>query len=306
MSILKLTCVLVVLLVVVAAAVASGAAPAKAVGEEHPGLATGALTHARLADLPAGVLIRSGQIKMTLKNVNERLSLFPPHMLSKVKEDSFYVLEDAMGEALLYSEAYDWSLKSKVSEKTRGDLVAAYLDTIAQSVTATDAEVQQFYEDNAADLNGTPLSEIREDIKKGVEDAKRMQAAAAYMTTLGMAYDIEVDRKWAAEQYKKAMNNPVEKARRAGKPLLVDFGSIDCGPCRRLSPILNELKKEYAGRMDVLVIDVDKEPLLGSRYGASAIPLQIFYDKTGKEVFRHAGFYSKASIVAKLADIGVK
>ena len=100
------------------------------------------------------------------------------------------------------------------------------------------------------------------------------------------------------------MTNPIEKARKSGKPLLVDFGSTGCAPCRRLAPILDEVKKEYAGKLDVLVIDVDSEPVLGSRYGASAIPLQIFYDSTGKERFRHTGFWSKASIVAKLAEIG--
>lgn len=304
----KCICPLVILFLVASTGVwaATETQSPKTISDVYPGLATAALRNAGLADLPAGVLLRCGEIKITQTQTNDRLKQFPPELQPKVKQDQFYLLEEMIAESLIYSEAYDWSVTNKDANSERGELISAYLDSRTKNITATDAEIKQFYEDNKAEMAGMQLDEVKTDISNVLLDGKRMEAVNAYMAAFSDRYEIEVDKTWAAKQYPLATNNPIEKARRAGKPLLVDFGSEGCGPCRKLAPILGELKKEYAGKADLLIIDVDTEPILGSRYGATAIPTQIFYDKTGKEVFRHTGFYSKANIIAKLAEIGAK
>jgi len=91
----------------------------------------------------------------------------------------------------------------------------------------------------------------------------------------------------------------------SGLPVLVDLGADKCIPCKMMAPILEELKNQYQGRLDVVFIDVWKNPDAGKQYGIQVIPTQIFYDATGKERFRHEGFFSKEDILAKWKEFGV-
>jgi len=79
-------------------------------------------------------------------------------------------------------------------------------------------------------------------------------------------------------------------------PRLVDLGAGKCIPCKKMAPILEEMKKDYAGVVDVVFVDVWKDPKAGKPYKIRVIPTQVFYDKTGKEVFRHEGFFSREEI----------
>lgn len=88
-------------------------------------------------------------------------------------------------------------------------------------------------------------------------------------------------------------------------PRLLDLGASKCIPCKKMAPILEELKKEYAGSMEVVFIDVWQDPSMAIKYGIEAIPTQIFFDASGKELFRHEGFYSKEEILAKWTELGV-
>ena len=88
-------------------------------------------------------------------------------------------------------------------------------------------------------------------------------------------------------------------------PRLVDLGADKCIPCKAMAPILKELKAEYAGRMDVEFIDVWKDPKPGKAYKIKLIPTQIFFDASGKERFRHEGFFGKEDILAKWKELGV-
>ncbi|MBM4019449.1 MAG: thioredoxin family protein [Planctomycetes bacterium] len=89
-----------------------------------------------------------------------------------------------------------------------------------------------------------------------------------------------------------------------GLPRLVDVGSTKCIPCQMMAPILEELKQEYAGRLRVDFIDVMENPDAWQQYGVSLIPTQIFLDASGKELFRHEGFFGKDDILAKWKELG--
>ena len=69
---------------------------------------------------------------------------------------------------------------------------------------------------------------------------------------------------------------------------------------------LDELKKTYAGKLQVDFIDVWQNKGAGEQYGIEAIPTQIIFEASGKELYRHTGFYSKEDILAKLKELGVK
>ena len=89
-------------------------------------------------------------------------------------------------------------------------------------------------------------------------------------------------------------------------PRLVDVGAKKCIPCKLMAPILKELKTEYAGRLQVDFLDVSINPGFAGQYGVTIIPTQIFFDASGKELFRHEGFFSKEDILAKWKELGVE
>ena len=91
----------------------------------------------------------------------------------------------------------------------------------------------------------------------------------------------------------------------SGLPRLVDLGSTTCIPCKMMAPILEELKKEYAGRMQVDFIDVNKDPDAAKPFGLRVIPTQVFYDASGKEIDRNEGFISKEDILARWRNKGI-
>lgn len=92
---------------------------------------------------------------------------------------------------------------------------------------------------------------------------------------------------------------------KAALPRLVDLGAGKCIPCKLMTPILEELRKEYAGRLEVQFIDVWENPEAGKQYGIETIPTQIFYSPGGKELFRHVGFFGKKEILAQWKALGI-
>jgi thioredoxin 1 len=91
-----------------------------------------------------------------------------------------------------------------------------------------------------------------------------------------------------------------------GMVTMVDLGARKCIPCKMMAPILEKLEKEYAGRAAIVFIDVWEDKAPASRFGIRTIPTQIFFDREGKEVFRHVGFLSEEEIVRRLKNMGVK
>ncbi|NLP00619.1 MAG: thioredoxin [Clostridiaceae bacterium] len=75
-------------------------------------------------------------------------------------------------------------------------------------------------------------------------------------------------------------------------PVLVDFWAPWCGPCRMLSPVLDELAGEMNGKVKILKVNVDEEPELASKFGVMSIPTVIAF-KQGKVTNKVVGFRSK-------------
>jgi thioredoxin 1 len=71
---------------------------------------------------------------------------------------------------------------------------------------------------------------------------------------------------------------------------VVDLGAKTCIPCKMMVPVLDAMEKQYQGKVAVVFIDVRETPEQATKFGIRAIPTQIFFDKTGKEVYRHEGF----------------
>jgi thioredoxin 1 len=106
----------------------------------------------------------------------------------------------------------------------------------------------------------------------------------------------------------KAAVDTTQAAATISKPLpkLIDLGSKSCIPCKKMAPILDSLREEYKGRAEIIFIDTREDRKAASEYKIAFIPTQVFIDTTGKEVFRHVGFFPADSITMQLKAMGVK
>ena len=98
---------------------------------------------------------------------------------------------------------------------------------------------------------------------------------------------------------KLTQDNFEQEVLKADKPVLVDFWAPWCGPCRMVSPIVEEIAGAVAGRAKVGKVNVDEEPELAARYGVMSIPTLIVV-KDGKVVSSTVGAQPKQAILGML------
>jgi FKBP-type peptidyl-prolyl cis-trans isomerase 2 len=92
----------------------------------------------------------------------------------------------------------------------------------------------------------------------------------------------------------------------SGKPTLAEFGSNSCIPCKQMKPILEQLSVDYKDKLNVVIVEVYDQQALAQQYKVMAIPTQVVFDSSGKEVARHVGLWPREQIEVELSKLGIK
>lgn len=251
--------------------------------------------------------------KITVAQFNRELANVPAQYRDLFREEPRELLQQLIAREILLQEARRQGVKSDPSAKPEEAAVSQIQGLLKKEVidkvSVTKEEVENFYKANADKLEGKTLAEVTPLIDNFLREMKAKEKASSYMAGLQKNAKIEIDEKRiqaiAVPALATDTDQEFKNALKSGQPVLVDFGSNNCIPCRQIRPILKEIKKEYTGKAHVVVIDIYKFNDLANDYRVQVIPTLVFFDKTGKEVFRHLGAWDKASIIGKMKEAGV-
>ncbi len=101
------------------------------------------------------------------------------------------------------------------------------------------------------------------------------------------------------------VDSVLAQAKADNKVVMLELGSVGCIPCEQMKPVMQKLRDTYKGKLEVLFIDVREDHKTGRQFGVHMIPTQVFLDKTGKEFYRHVGFYAYDEIATVLSRQGM-
>jgi thioredoxin 1 len=280
----------------------------KTVQDMYPGLTSGALSLAVPKSLPKGILLKAGNVEMTSESISKIIDSQPAEAREELQKNAFFILEQEAAGKILLDLAKKAIPQSMVEIPKEGNAIIQqfFEKEVFKKIEVTDQELKTFYENNKEMFGGATFEQIGASLKEYLISQKKQEMASGYIQKLGNQIPIQVSKEWLAKQAVLALDNPVDKARQSQKPSLVDFGASGCKPCDMMSPILETLRKKYAGKLNVVFIHVREQQILASRFGIQSIPVQVFYDKDGNEVFRHTGFFAQEEIEKKLKEIGVQ
>ena len=257
--------------------------------------------------------------KITVEQFNKELAKVESPMREMYQEEPNKLLEVIVIRTLLVQEAKKQGISppaktykdiTQTPQAPEEALVGELMKKkFSSPPKVTPEEISTFYFVFKSQMGGKPLKDVAPAIEQIIQEGKQREEMERFVEDLQKKAKLEIDQ----ERLKKISAKPPEsntedefkKALTVGRPVLVDFGANSCIPCRQLRPILKEIGKEYAGKAEILVIDVYKYQNLARDFKVQLIPTLVFFDPKGKEVFRHVGVLEKEQIVAKLKEIGM-
>jgi thioredoxin 1 len=250
--------------------------------------------------------------KITVAQFDRELGKVPSPFQDVFREEPKQYLEQVITKEIVLQEARRLGVKADPAAKGEDVDLSVMQNLLKKEVLdkiqVDPKEVAEVYKQHKDQMGKKSLAEVTPMIEEAIRELKGKEKAEEYVASLKNKAKIEIDESRlkgvtaappstnTKEEFQQAMKN--------GKPVLVDFGANSCMPCRQIRPILKELEKEYTGKASILIIDVYKYQDLAREHRVQLIPTLIFFDKAGKEVFRHVGAWDKDSLVGKLKEAG--
>jgi len=265
------------------------------------------------------VLAQVNGEKITVEEFKQEISKVEDPLGQMYREEPQPFLEEIIVKKLLLQEAKSEGItppvktykdKEKDAPSPEEFLISELMKKkFSTPPNVTQEEVKNFYAMFKTQMGGKTLDQVSPAIEQLIREGKQQEQVKAYVGELRSKGKIEIDQirlqKIAAKPPESNTEEELKNALTSGKPVLVDFGANSCVPCRQLRPVLKDVRNEYSGKAEVLVIDVYKYQTLAKEYKIMLIPTLVFFDSKGKETFRHTGVLDKDKIVAKLKEIGM-
>lgn len=217
----------------------------------------------------------------------------------------FYVSGVAVGGLLLFS-----SFETKATERwgIGSALVAESVEVALTRVAELGIEKMDLENSGVKILKGNELTtEVPNAERLAEEQSVEMtgavrpdeETAAKEKPTTKVVHITKADFLKKVYDFEK---NPDEWKYLGSQPAIVDFYADWCGPCRQLSPVLDELAKEYSGKLTIYKVNVDNERGLATFFGIRSIPTLLFIPMKGKPQ-RSLGALSKTELKGIIKDV---
>ncbi len=281
----------------------SAQAGATTVVAEYPYICSGALRDAELADLADGIVARSENFTVTQRDIDVQIGKLAGSARDQAQKYPIYTLEQLLTKRLMLIEAKEWAKANGRKESPDDQLVQNYLEAKTPKFEVSDKEAESFYKEHVNMFNGTPYDQIKDMVIYLVRDQKLTDAQDQLKGSAGKRHKIQVSASWMRLEHERWAKNPVEQARLSGKPTFVNFGVIGC--CDTMNPITDALRSDYGDKLNVVFVHTGTNDVLSNLYGISTIPVQLLFDKEGKQLLRHQGFISEEEVLAKFAESGI-
>lgn len=264
-------------------------------------------------------LAKVGDKVIRLADLEAFLATLPPPVREDIGDDKDQILDILIEREVLLQEARHLNLGD--TEEYRSALARtpstpdakeqALVEALLRRASASlpepsDDELRAFFEEHRAEVPpGVDFEEIREDIRAHLLQQRQAEWFNRYLTDLKARSSVVVNEAELKRLRPTAAAEEVAPPGAAlGIPRLVSLGAGACVPCKMMEPIREELRREYAGRMQVDFIDVWKNRRAGEVYKIRAIPTLVFYAPDGRELARREGYTPKEAILEQWAKLG--
>ncbi len=270
--------------------------------ELYPLLSDSPLAHAKLTFLPEETLLRSGDIEISVQEIDEQVNAASQRVKDQLKDNLFFILEQQFTEIVLLEEAREKLLEDGMDTASMTDrqIFETFFSQMTGNIVITEKEINEFYTANKEVMGGMPLKQAKPQIESYLIQQKQQQVIEIFVSQTVSGKEVEIAYEWTKEQADRALDNSIDKARESGKPSFVNFGSDTCVPCQQMIPTREAVSEIYKGKVNMVYIHVDKDQFLASRYGVQSIPTLVFFDKSGMETKRHVGIMTQKQIEDQL------
>lgn len=269
---------------------------------------------------PSEILATVNGEAITLANLQFEFQGLPEEFRSEYQARKHEFLEDMITRKVLLQEAKRLKVEESAAYKEalsehsahpgheEEALINALLRTqVLDQIQVSEEELRDFYDAQKAEIPaGLAFDAIKDALRNSLLQQKRYEAVETYISDPKERAEVSRNQDWIKAQRALAADNPLDRALILGRPVVADFGRGVCIPCKMMKPILENLAKEYRGRAEILIVEIDEYPFLARRCRVRVMPTQVFYDTSGNEVYRHEGFMPEDDIREQLAKLGVQ
>ncbi len=247
--------------------------------------------------------------KVSMATFKERVSRMDPEVRQLLKSDPRMFVDGFIAHLLLLKEAKRVANVKVKDANDEAQLINDYLmKKTGDLPPVADKEIDDFYTTYKDRFSGRAKADVTPFIRAMLEQRQLYERVQKLVEELKAKSKVEINERAMKRLSQMALAEPpgkseLKRALASGKLVVAEFGTDDCAPCRELRPILRKIKTEYAGRVEVITIDVRAERDVTNQYGVMVVPTLLFFDRGGKEQFRHQGYLSEDNLKEKIAQL---